>query len=219
MTSVAALRPRLDQSEGRGREGAVAGRRFFDNASGHWMVKVFPGEFYVTRRADEVLVTVLGSCVAACIRDPASGIGGMNHFMLPHDSAGKWGDDQKSARFGNFAMEQLINELIKAGCARERMEIKVFGGGNVTDTANAIGSENAEFVLNYLKAEGLRYAAADLGGTQPRRIHYYPATGRVVRRLLGSSEKYAVTRDERDYGSRLTSQNTYGDIELFGENT
>ena len=92
------------------------------------------GKFYLTTRADEVIVTVLGSCVSACIRDVQTGVGGMNHFMLASDAAGQWGSDQKSTRYGNFAMEKLINELIKAGCPRERMEIKVFGGGNVTDT-------------------------------------------------------------------------------------
>lgn len=194
----------------------AAGHRFYDNTASAWMVKVFPGEFHIARRPDEVLVTILGSCVSACIRDPQLGVGGMNHFMLPHDDKGDWGDSQKSTRFGNFAMEKLINELIKAGCARERMEIKLFGGGNVTDTNNAIGSENADFVLAYLQAEGLRYAAKDLGGTQPRRIHYYPATGRVVRRLLGGSERYNVTLNEREYRSRLRTQETSGDIELFG---
>jgi chemotaxis protein CheD len=209
------LQPHTD--DGNFGAGAVAGRRFYDNATGTWMVKVFPGEFYVSRQSDEVLVTVLGSCVSACIRDSVRGIGGMNHFMLPHDSTGRWGDDQKSTRFGNFAMEQLINELIKAGCVRERMEIKLFGGGNVTDTSNAVGTENADFVLKYLKDEGLRHAVADLGGTQPRRIHYYPVTGRVTRRLLGNTDKYAVTRDEKEYRSRLKSQPTHGDIELFGD--
>lgn len=215
MSPVAALR----QSSGswEDRADASAGRRFFDAPSGAWLVKVFPGEFYVTAKPDEVLVTVLGSCVTACIRDPMAGVGGMNYFMLPHDGSGGWGDDLRSTRFGNFAMEKLVNELIKAGCSRERMEIKVFGGGNVTDTSNAIGSDNADFVLRYLAAEGLRCAAQDLGGTQPRRIHYYPATGRVVRRLLGASERAVVTREERDYGNRLTEQKPSGEIELFGE--
>jgi chemotaxis protein CheD len=199
------------------RADASAGRRFFDTASGVWMVKVFPGEFYLTAKPDEVLVTVLGSCVTACIRDPLAGVGGMNHFMLPHDGSGGWGDDLRSTRFGNFAMEKLLNELIKSGCARERMEIKVFGGGNVTDTTNAIGSDNADFVLRYLAAEGLRCAAQDLGGTQPRRIHYYPLSGRVVRRLLGASERVVINREERDYGSRLVEQKPSGEIELFGE--
>jgi len=199
------------------RPDASAGRRFFDAPSGVWMIKVFPGEFYLTAKSDEVLVTVLGSCVTACIRDPLAGVGGMNHFMLPQDGSGGWGDDLQSARFGNFAMEKLLNELIKAGCARERMEIKVFGGGNVTDTSNAIGSDNADFILRYLTAEGLRCAAQDLGGTQPRRIHYYPATGKVVRRLLGASERVVINREERDYGSQLVEQKPSGDIELFGE--
>jgi chemotaxis protein CheD len=196
---------------------AAAGRRFFDAATAVWMMKVFPGEFYITKETNEVLVTVLGSCVSACIRDPVVGVGGMNHFMLPQHGSGAWGNDLKSTRFGNFAMEKLINELIKAGCMRERMEIKVFGGGNVTDSSNAVGSENAKFILTYLKAEGLKCAASDLGGTLPRRIHYYPSTGRVVRRLLGISERYSIDREEHDYGSRLRQQQPAGEIELFGE--
>jgi chemotaxis protein CheD len=195
----------------------AAGRRFFDAATALWMMKVFPGEFYITRETNEVLVTVLGSCVSACIRDPVIGVGGMNHFMLPQHGSGAWGNDLKSTRFGNFAMEKPINELIKAGCVRERIEIKVFGGGNVTDSSNAVGSENAEFILTYLKAEGLRCAASDLGGTLPRRIHYYPSAGRVVRRLLGVSERYSIDREEHDYGSRLQQQQPAGEIELFGE--
>jgi chemotaxis protein CheD len=119
MTGAAALQ-QSDPSVNQGFSASV-GRRFFDADSAAWMVKVFPGEFYVTEKTDEVLVTVLGSCVAACIRDPVAGVGGMNHFMLPNDSSGAWGDDLRSTRFGNFAMEKLVNELIKAGCSRERM--------------------------------------------------------------------------------------------------
>lgn len=215
MTGAAAALKRTDNAWDDA--GANGGRRFFDAASSAWMVKVFPGEFYVTNKPDEVLLTVLGSCVSACIRDPIAGIGGMNHFMLPQHQSGSWGDDLRSTRFGNFAMEKLINELIKAGCAREQMEIKVFGGGNVTDTSNAIGSDNAEFVLRYLASEGLRCAAKDLGGTLPRRIHYYPATGKVVRRLLGTNERSAVDRQEIDFGKQLLKQSPAGEIELFGD--
>jgi chemotaxis protein CheD len=196
---------------------AAAGRRFFDTTHSAWMVKVFPGDFYVTRKSDEILVTVLGSCVSACIRDPVIGVGGMNHFMLAKGRTGGWGDDLQSARFGNFAMEKLINELIKAGCSRERMEIKVFGGGNVIDVSSAVGSDNAQFVLRYLEAEGLRCNAEDLGGSHPRRIHYYPATGRVVRRLLGTGETYAISREEREYADRLQSRQPAGEIHLFGD--
>jgi chemotaxis protein CheD len=196
---------------------AAAGRRFFDTNHSAWMVKVFPGEFYVTRQPDEILVTVLGSCVSACIRDPIVGVGGMNHFMLANGRTGAWGDDLQSTRFGNFAMEKLINELIKAGCSRDRMEIKVFGGGNVIDASAAIGSANAEFVMRYLEAEGLRCNAEDLGGTHPRRIHYYPGSGRVVRRLLGTGETYAVSCEEREYADRLRTRQPAGEIHLFGD--
>jgi chemotaxis protein CheD len=193
------------------------GRRFFDSTADAWVVKVFPGEFYVTGKSDEVIVTVLGSCVSACIRDPLLGIGGMNHFMLPQSHSGRWGADAEPTRFGNFAMEKLINELIKAGATRDRMEIKVFGGGNVTDSTQAIGTQNADFVLRYLEAEGLGYTAKDLGGDHPRRIHYYPKTGRVIRRLLVTSEFATIARDESDYASRLSSTKTTGEIQLFGE--
>lgn len=215
MTAATALK---DEASVNGGLHAVAGRRVFDAANDIWMVKVFPGEFYLTRKTDEMIVTVLGSCVSACIRDPQAGLGGMNHFMLAQNTAGGWGNDLRSARFGNFAMEKLINELIKAGCKRERLEVKVFGGGNVTDSSNAVGTDNAEFVLRYLQAEGLRCAAQDLGGAHPRRIHYYPQTGRVVRRLLGMGESYLVKREETDYEKRLMAEKkTFGDIELFGD--
>jgi chemotaxis protein CheD len=196
---------------------AVATRRFFDAVESNWMVKVFPGEYYVTPKKDEVLVTVLGSCVAACIRDPVRRVGGMNHFMLPHSKGGNWGGDLQSTRFGNFAMEKLINELMKAGASRNSLEIKVFGGGNVTDTQNAIGTENSQFILRYLESEGLCCTVQDLGGLLPRRIHYYPETGRVIRRLLGTSDSKAVAREETAYVSRLSTRTMAGEISLFDD--
>jgi chemotaxis protein CheD len=114
-------------------------------------------------------------------------------------------------------MEKLINELLKAGCSRNSLEIKVFGGGNVTDTRNAIGTENSDFIVRYLEAEGLRCVAQDLGGQLPRRIHYYPATGKVVRRLLGTNETSAIAREEKEYVSRLSSRTMAGEIQLFDE--
>jgi chemotaxis protein CheD len=196
---------------------AATSGRFFDNASQSWMVKVFPGEFHVTSRPDEMLVTILGSCVAACIRDPVTGLGGMNHFMLPQGHSSGWGNDLQSTRYGNFAMEKLINELIKGGCSRDRMEIKVFGGGNVIDSISnrPVGTQNAEFVLHFLEAEGLRCAVQDLGGQYPRRIHYSPATGRVVRRLLGTGDTHVITREETEYAARLLAKKPAGDVELF----
>ncbi len=196
---------------------AAKGGRFFDNSSQSWLVKVFPGEFHVTARPDETLVTILGSCVAACIRDPVTKLGGMNHFMLPQGHSSGWGNDPQSTRYGNFAMEKLINELIKGGCSRDRMEIKVFGGGNVIDSISnrPVGTQNAEFVLHFLEAEGLRCAVQDLGGQYPRRIHYSPATGRVVRRLLGTGDTHVITREETEYAARLLAKKPAGDVELF----
>jgi chemotaxis protein CheD len=216
MSGATALRESADTGIVNGAN-AVATRRFYDAGSSSWMVKVFPGEYFVTKKSDEVLVTVLGSCVSACIRDHRTGVGGMNHFMLPHSHAGNWAGDLQSTRFGNFAMEKLINELMKIGCSRESLEIKVFGGGNVTDAKNKIGTENAEFIRRYLEAEGLRCVAQDLGGQLPRRIHYRPATGKVVRRLLGTSESSAIAREETEYVSRLSVRTTGGEIQLFDE--
>jgi chemotaxis protein CheD len=153
--------------------------------------------------------------VAACIRDPRLGIGGMNHFMLPQGRTGGWGRDPESTRFGNFAMEKLINELMKMGCSRESLEIKVFGGGNVTESNIAVGTDNAQFALRYLEAERLRCVAQDLGGRFPRRIHYSPATGRVVRRLLGRDASGAVARDEFEHAKRLSTRAPAGEIDLF----
>jgi chemotaxis protein CheD len=199
---------------GAGGDGSERG--FYDPVTASWTVKVLPGGFYITPRADEVIVTVLGSCVSACIRDVETGVGGMNHFMLASDTAGTWGSDQQSTRYGNFAMEKLINELIKAGCPRERMEVKVFGGGNVTDTRNQIGTQNAEFVLRYLDDEGLSCSARDLGGQYPRRIQYFPATGRVVRKLLTGGDRDLIVREESEYAKRLTTKTTAGEVQLFG---
>jgi chemotaxis protein CheD len=197
--------------------GSEAERGFYDPVTASWTIKVLPGRFYLTTRADEVIVTVLGSCVSACIRDPETGIGGMNHFMLASDVAGQWGTDQQSTRYGNFAMEKLINELIKAGVPRERMEVKVFGGGNVTDTRNQIGTQNAEFVLRYLEDEGLPCSAHDLGGPYPRRIQYFPSTGRVVRKLLTGIDRESIVNEETEYAKRLTApKEKAGEVQLYG---
>ena len=195
-----------------------AGRRFYDSAQAAWVVKILPGEFYVTGDPEEVLVTVLGSCVSACIRDPVMKIGGMNHFMLVQNksgSSGAWGNELESTRFGNFAMEKLINGMLKRGCARERMEIKVFGGANVTSARNLIGSENSEFVLRYLATEGLPCAAKDLGGPYPRRIIYFPMTGKVVRRLLTGRDEESAMREESAYATTLGTRKPSSDIQLF----
>jgi len=216
MTAAPALAER-NQSE-RTKPTGLTTRRFYDSAQAAWVVKVLPGEFYVTADPDEVLVTVLGSCVSACIRDPVTKVGGMNHFMLVQNKSGgsgAWGNELESARFGYFAMEKLINGMLKRGCTRERMEIKVFGGANVTTAKNEIGTENGEFVLRYLKTEGLGCAAQDLGGTYPRRIIYFPMTGKVVRRLLTGRDQDSALREETDYATTLVTRKPAANVELF----
>ena len=191
-------------------------KRYWDPKFGAFACKVLPGEHFVTSDPDDMLVTVLGSCVAACIRDPETGFGGMNHFMLPASETGNWGDMTGAAmRYGNHAMEVLINTILAKGCPRWQLEIKLFGGGNVTDGTQLIGHKNAQFALDYLKNEGFEPAAIDLGGNRPRRIHYFPATGKVNRLLLRRSSDRDIIAEERTYEAKITTKPVAGDIELF----
>lgn len=187
---------------------------YHDRTHGIDAVKVLPGEFYATPK-DLLLVTVLGSCVAACIRDPDLGVGGMNHFMLPDaDSAGPAGN---AARYGSYAMEMLINHLIKLGAARDRLEAKVFGGGSVIAgmTHANVGERNAEFVLKFLRTEGIRVVARDLNDVFPRKVYYFPASGRVMVKKLRNMHNNTIAERETSYRSRLVSEPAGGEVELF----
>ncbi len=178
--------------------------------------KILPGEYYYTSK-DMLIVTVLGSCVAACIRDRVSGLGGMNHFMLP-DGGGD-GDNPVSAsmRYGTYAMEVLINQLLKSGARRENMEAKVFGGGAVLRgfTAINVGERNAEFVLKYLKAEKMRITAEDLNDVYPRKVYFFPRTGKVLVKKLMQVHNDTLAKREQDYASKLKTNTVSGDVELF----
>jgi chemotaxis protein CheD len=178
---------------------------YFDHSYNAMVIKVLPGEFVVTSEPSDMLVTTLGSCVSACIRNPYTGLGGMNHFMLPSsNNRTAWAGSSAVLRYGNHAMETLINEILGSGCAREELEIKVFGGGNVTNGTNLIGSDNAEFVLEYLHNEGLKIKSQDLGGTRPRRIHFFPATGKVDRLLLRrTSDNKKINYEETAYQNKI----------------
>lgn len=178
-------------------------------------VRVLPGEHHVTRDFNATIITVLGSCVAACIRDPRAGVGGMNHFMLPESVEGNWGTATASLRYGNFAMEKLINDILAAGGKRNNLEIKVFGGANVLRNGANIGWQNAEFVEAYLKEEGLLIAARHLYGTYPRRVHYYPTSGRVRMLELRRNEDMGVVETEEGYVQKLKHQPVDGSAELF----
>lgn len=190
--------------------------RYFDRTFGCDAVKVLPGEYFVSTR-DLVLVTVLGSCVTACIRDTEKGIGGMNHFMLPHGAGGESGPLSASARYGAYAMEVLLNHLTKLGARRGALEAKVFGGGRVMASLSSsqVGDRNAQFVLEYLELEGIPVVAQDLLDVYPRKVYYFPANGRVMLKKLVKVANDTVAEREREYEARLRNAKVAGEIELF----
>ena len=194
----------------------VASNFYFDRVHNNQAVKLLPGEYYVTSK-DLLLVTVLGSCVAACIRDSVSGIGGMNHFMLPDAGQDENGPINASARYGTYAMEVLINELLKLGARRANLEAKVFGGGNVLGglTIANVGERNAKFVLEFLEMENIRVVAKDLVDIYPRKVYFFPKNSKVMVKKLKSTHNDTISKREKDYSKRLGKAKPSGDIELF----
>ncbi|MCB1969793.1 MAG: chemoreceptor glutamine deamidase CheD [Geminicoccaceae bacterium] len=192
-------------------------KRFFDPRFNAISVMVLPGRHYVSAHPGEMIVTLLGSCVAACIRDPEAGVGGLNHFLLPASDTGAWGGTDAAMRYGNYAMEVLINDLIKRGASKARLEVKIFGGSNLIDSeAGApVGQRNVEFVDRYLDEEGLRPVARHVGGNIPRRIHYYPVSGRVRMLLLRRKTDPELFRQEADLARSARQRPIEGDIELY----
>jgi len=192
--------------------------RYFDPHFKIETAKILPGEYYATNK-DMALVTVLGSCVSACMRDRESGIGGMNHFMLPDEGkiAGSHGNLSAGGRYGVHAMELLINQILKLGGRRDRLEAKVFGGGNVLQgfMLSNVGQQNAEFIVEYLHLEGIPIAARDLLDVWPRKIYFFPRTGRVMVKRLRKVNNDTIVLRERDYGARLFHSPIEGGAELF----
>ncbi|MGN6654196.1 MAG: chemoreceptor glutamine deamidase CheD [Rhodanobacter sp.] len=192
-------------------------RRFWDPAQGCMTVKVLPGEFYVSGQ-EEMLSTVLGSCVSACIHDARRGIGGMNHFMLPEPVGERdsWSSTVgRAARYGSDAMEQLINAILKAGGQRADLRVKVFGGGRVLARMSDVGQRNIEFVRRYIAAENLALVASDLGDVFPRQVQFFPHSGRARVRLLRRSDDVALVAGESGYLKRLANDPIKGEVELF----
>lgn len=193
-------------------------RRSWDPQLGAAVAKLMPGEYYVTRH-DELIFTTLGSCVSACVRDVKLGVGGMNHFMLPLSNAsgsGSWGEDMVSSatRYGNVAMERLINDILKIGGQRANLEFKLMGGGKVLDIALDVGACNVQFVRDYLKTEGFLITAEDLGDVFARKVYYSPATGKLRSKRLTATVNRAVFERERDSAPTRT-QIESGSVELF----
>jgi chemotaxis protein CheD len=193
--------------------------RYWDEKHSIYAAKILPGEFYVTPHG-ELIATVLGSCVTACIRDTVVGVGGINHFMLPyfnHHQSSNWEHTpvSKETRYGNIAMEKLINAILKAGGSRGNLEIKIFGGGRVLDMQTDIGEKNIEFVKQYLQKENLNVVAEDVGGVHPRKLQYFPYTGRVRVKKLKNLHNNTLIEREKNYIASLSHASLKGKVELF----
>ena len=193
--------------------------RYWDNTHDAPAAKILPGEYYVSI-GHELISTVLGSCVSACIRDPDTGVGGMNHFMLPgdgHQGMANWGGSQcLSTRYGVAAMESLINDVLKQGARKSRLEVKLFGGGDILQLQNSnVGEKNVKFVQEFVQAEGLHVAAADLGGPNPRSVIYFPGSGRVLMRRLRALHKIVIADQEKSYARTMIDTEPVSDIEFF----
>ncbi len=199
----------------------------FEHISRYWdrrmqvpAAKILPGECYVSG-CGELISTVLGSCVAACVRDKRRGIGGMNHFMLPIQSGDKGITRNHSVNpalcYGNWAMEFLINSILKEGGKKEDFEVKLFGGGRVLSgmTNIDIGGRNIEFVRQFLQDEGLRVVSQDLGGDYPRKVLYFPDTGAVKMKKLRTVANTTLQKREKAYYDSMAKKPQSGDVELF----
>ncbi len=194
---------------------------YWDNQMDSVIAKILPGEFYMTR--DHVTIaTTLGSCVSACIWDETAGIGGMNHFMLPltdkgvHEvDWGKRGMASDATRYGNFAMEHLINMILKYGGSKENLRAKIFGGGKVLKKMTDVGERNIEFVMNYLKVEEIPIESSHIGSVYPRKVLFEPASGRAFVKSLKELHNNTIDEREKAYKYKIEHISNEGDVELF----
>ncbi|MBH0201223.1 MAG: chemoreceptor glutamine deamidase CheD [Nitrospira sp.] len=169
------------------------------------IASILPGEYFVSREP-MIVYTVLGSCISACIRDPIAEVGGMNHFMLPKPKEGgsdSWGE---STRYGSYAMESLINDIIKRGGLKSRLEIKLFGASKIYDGNIDVGANNAKWVLEYLRSEGLTAAKTDLGDVFPRKVYYFTDSGRVLMKKIERVKNQTIFERENEYAGKIKQQ-------------
>jgi chemotaxis protein CheD len=190
--------------------------QYFDRTFNCQATKLLPGQYHVAS-GNELLVTTLGSCVSACLFDEKLGVGGMNHFMLPSSERSRGKIDESSARLGIHAMELLINAMIQRGARRGALRAKLFGGGAVLAgmTTTNVGEQNAEFARTYLKTEGIPVLAEDLLDVYPRKVYFFPRTGRVLVRKLRGINNETIESRERAYAEQLRRGPTAGGVEIF----
>ena len=186
-------------------------------ANGDRRIHVVQGEHHVSSDPHVVLTTILGSCVAVCLRDKVSGIGGMNHFLLP-DTGSDSGGASDSGRYGNVAMDLLIGEMVKRGATRSTMEAKVFGGGAVISGMNTInvGERNTAFVLDYLRTERITVVSKDVLDIYPRKVCFLPASGKAMVKRLATANTEALAAQERAAATRAAQITAGGGtVDLF----
>ncbi|MGD9601901.1 MAG: chemoreceptor glutamine deamidase CheD [Gammaproteobacteria bacterium] len=192
--------------------------RYFDAQRKRYAAKILPGEYYVTR-AEELIVTVLGSCVSACIWDPTARVGGMNHFMLPESgekfSTSSISAASEAARYGSYAMEHLINAILKNGGRRERLLIKVVGGGRVLAGSTDVGAKNIAFVREFIRNEGMNLVGEHVGGQWPRKVCFDPMSGKAQVKELVTVANTTISERERAYQKSLVQAAPGGEVELF----
>jgi chemotaxis protein CheD len=207
---------RLERLKAAPRKHGEASFFFYDAHFKNDAVKVLPGEFFV-HDEDILIMTTLGSCIAACLWDRDKRVGGMNHFLLPDAGAGAAGGGD-SGRYGSFAMDLLIGELVKRGATRATMEAKVFGGGAVISGMNSInvGERNTAFVLDYLKTERISVVSKDVMDIYPRKVCFLPGSGKAMVKKLASANTEALLSQERAAASRaVPAASSGGSVDLF----
>lgn len=187
-------------------------KRYNDKSNNCVTAKLLPGEFYITQQK-EMITTVLGSCVSACVYDSTVGIGGMNHFMLPGTESSDKSDE--SARYGLFAMESLINEILKCGCKKSNLKVKLFGGGQIIKNMSDIGRKNAHFAKTFVYAEGITLEGSDLGLIYPRKVNFFPHLGKVMVKRLRTLHNTTIQDREQRYYDSINKEQVSGEIELF----
>ncbi len=195
--------------------------RYWDTQKNCYAAKITPGEYYVSVN-QEIITTILGSCISACVWDRTAGIGGMNHFMLPiadRHTIRTWGKRPvgSATRYGNVAMERLINAVLTNGGRRNRMEVKIFGGAKVLDIDSDIGCTNIDFVLDYLKIEGFCPRALDVGGKFARKVIFHPHSGRVLVKKLLYTHNQTLQQREKVYKMQVDREIVQGEITLFSD--
>ncbi len=201
---------RVDELRAQARKPGEASFFYADHHFQYDAVKVLPGEYFVSGE-DVLVMTVLGSCIAACVWDGKARVGGMNHFMLPEGEDG-------SGRYGSYAMELLLNEMLKMGARRETMQAKVFGGGAVMAgfTTMNVGERNTKFVLDYLATERIPVVSQDVMDIHPRKVCFFPVTGKALVKRLAHAHPEALAVEERKGNAAAVAKSTAGgSVDLF----